>query len=135
MASTPNEPVLIGIHSQPVVDSQNVLFQHKTTAPQVRQRYNTLLAQAKQNGWFDAIVTNEHGQICEGCITNIIIQKNGTCYTPAIKCGLLPGIMRDHLIDNHMITETILSIEDLHSADKIWLCNAVIGKIEARLAL
>ena len=72
---------------------------------------------------------NEKKEVTEGSFTNIFIKKDGLYYTPPIECGLLPGIYRDHLLDdeNFKTIEKKLKISDLKSADEVYLCNSVRG--------
>ena len=42
------------------------------------------------------------GFISEGAVSNIFFIKNGIIFTPKIKCGLLPGIVRDFIIQNSL---------------------------------
>jgi para-aminobenzoate synthetase/4-amino-4-deoxychorismate lyase len=55
--------------------------------------------------------------------------------TPQIGCGLLPGVLRGELVEAGAIREAILSLDDLHAADTIWLINSVRGWRECTLNL
>jgi para-aminobenzoate synthetase/4-amino-4-deoxychorismate lyase len=77
--------------------------------------------------YFDVIFTNKKGEITEGAISNIFIEKKGKLYTPPIHCGLLNGIMRKQIIKKRKAKEKVLKIEDLVSAENIYLTNSVRG--------
>lgn len=113
------------------IDSNNPLLQHKTTR---RTLYDQAFAEARSQGFADAIFTNEHGHITEGAIHNIFVRHGSQWRTPPISAGLLPGVFRRHLLEAHPeIIETSLTAADLRTADEIWLTNAVRGIRKATL--
>jgi para-aminobenzoate synthetase/4-amino-4-deoxychorismate lyase len=57
----------------------------------------------------------------------VFIEKDGQWFTPPVACGLLPGVYRRHLLDTGRATERTLQLQDLLSADAIYICNAVRG--------
>ncbi len=97
---------------------------HKTTQ---RHIYDAAHRQAQESGCADAIFFNEDRQLTEGAIHNIIVVKDGVKKTPALHCGVLPGVYRDHLLRTTGLLETTLTLEDLLMADEIFLCNSVRG--------
>lgn len=54
--------------------------------------------EAKQNGFDEAILLNEHGFVAEGSGENIFMVTNGRILTPPIGAGILPGITRDSIM-------------------------------------
>jgi len=106
------------------VNSKDVFLYHKTTN---RNFYDEAYKKCQEQGLADIIFTNELGEITEGCISNIVIKKNGIYYTPPVSCGLLAGVYRQNLLDKKKVVEKKLYIQDLHEADKIFLCNSVRG--------
>jgi len=124
--------VLIDFADCPIDTTSPWVF-HKTTR---RKIYNLAYEQACTKGLFDVIFANERGEITEGCISNIFILKDGCYYTPPLRCGLLDGIMRRHILENQAslpVQESVLFRQDLLQADKIYLCNSVRGILPARL--
>lgn len=114
----------VAIAPERVHSSDRFLF-HKTTN---RDRYNRLLAEARANGLEDYIFVNERGEVTEGAIHNVFIESNGCLYTPPLDCGLLPGVFREHLLGtNPLALERILTVQNLFSADRVFLCNAIQG--------
>jgi len=122
---------IVVLASEKVNSSDRSLY-HKTTN---RQFYDDKLHQYKAaNNCFDVIFLNEREELTEGSYTNLFIEKDGQLYTPQLSCGVLPGIYRQHLLDNGKAQEKILSRDDLLKADKIFLANSVRGLVEVRLS-
>jgi len=112
--------------------SQPWLF-HKTTR---RNVYDNAYEKANSAGLFDVIFCNERGEVTEGCITNIIIRKDNTYYTPPLTCGLLDGVMRKQLLHTNArvrVIEKTLHKSDILKADAVFICNSVRGVIPARI--
>jgi para-aminobenzoate synthetase/4-amino-4-deoxychorismate lyase len=106
-------------------DSAGVYLRHKTTH---RALYDQQFAEARAEGFDEVIFTNERGEITEGAISNIFIEKDGMLLTPPLSCGVLPGIYRRHLLETHAnVKERVLTIDDLKAADAVFLCNSVRG--------
>jgi len=54
--------------------------------------------------------------------------KDGRWFTPPASCGLLPGVYRRYLLETRPdIAQRVLTLDDLRSADAVYLCNAVRG--------
>ncbi len=128
---TPVLPVKIHL-SDKRVSSANKLLRHKTTA---RTLYDDELTAGRKKGFFETIFFNERGELTEGCISNILVEKNGVCYTPPVSCGLLPGVYRKYLLTSKVspTEEKVLFEEDLLNADSIYLINSVMKTVPAVL--
>ena len=71
---------------------------------------------------------NLRGEVTEGAISNVFIEKDGRWSTPPIECGLLAGVYRRHLLETRPeIEERVLYLDDLRNADAIYIANAVRG--------
>ena len=81
----------------------------------------------------EVIFFNENDELCEGSFTSIFIEKDGKLFTPKLSSGLLPGVLRLSLIDKKDILETKLYLEDLRSADQIFVGNSLRGLMAAKL--
>lgn len=81
----------------------------------------------------EVIFLNERGEVCEGTITNVIAKIDGIWRTPPISSGCLPGVYRQSLLDNGRVTESVLTLDDLKTADEIRLCNSLRAEVRARL--
>lgn len=86
---------------------------------------------ALKNGFDEAIFLNINDKISEGSYTNIFFIKNKIIYTPSISCGILPGIMREKIIDLIHKSNLTLEIgefnkEDLFNSDEIFITNSLM---------
>lgn len=112
------------------VDSGEVFLYHKTTHHAAYEA-----ARAARPDCDDVILFNARGEITESTIANIVIEaEGGRLLTPALDCGLLPGVMRADLIAQGKIAEACLLREDLARARRFWLINSVRGWIETEWA-
>jgi branched-chain amino acid aminotransferase len=85
---------------------------------------------AKKNKLDDAILLNVFGRVCESAIANIFIIKDQKIITPSLSEGCVAGIMRQWLLEkssfqNFNIEEKNLSVEELLSADELFLTNSI----------
>src|SRR6476469_6391614 len=113
------------------VDEKDALFLHKTTR---RQFYDREMERQKEaTGCDEVVFVNKKGELTEGTRTNLFIEHDGRLFTPALTCGLLPGTLREELIDlpRAAASEAVLSLADLARADRIYLGNSVRGLIRA----
>ena len=114
------------------INADDVFLYHKTTN---RDFYNQELKTAREEGFFDIIFTNTMGELTEGAITNIFILKKDKLYTPPLHCGLLGGVLRQHLLMEKGVEEKILFPKDIQDADKIYIGNSVRGLMEVNVSL
>jgi para-aminobenzoate synthetase/4-amino-4-deoxychorismate lyase len=125
--SPPGDPNRIGrvrIAAERTDPADRMLY-HKTTH---RLLYNWAFEQAKRDGFDDVIFLNLKGEVTEGAISNVFVVKDGRWFTPPVECGLLPGVYRRHLLETRPeIEERVVHLDDLRTADAIYLCNAVRG--------
>lgn len=106
-------------------DPADPMLYHKTTH---RPLYGPAFEQAARDGFDDVLFLNERGEVTEGAISNIFIEKDGRWATPPIACGLLAGVFRRHqLVTRPEIEERVLTLDDLRDADAVYLTNAVRG--------
>ena len=81
----------------------------------------------------EVIFLNAKGQLCEGSFTSLFIQKGGALLTPALSCGLLPGVLRQDFIETGQASEAKLTLSDLETADKVFVGNSLRGLMPATL--
>jgi para-aminobenzoate synthetase/4-amino-4-deoxychorismate lyase len=106
-------------------DPADRMLYHKTTQ---RQLYAFEHARAVELGYNDALFLNLRGEVTEGAISNVFVEKDGRWFTPPVECGLLAGVYRRHLLETRPeIEERVLFLDDLRTADAIYLANAVRG--------
>lgn len=84
----------------------------------------------QSSGFNEAIFFNELGNLCEGCTSNIFIVKNKNIYTPPVKDGLLPGVVRNWVIKNFQVKEARITKEELLNSDEVFLTNSLVGVIK-----
>ena len=120
-------PALVAVTRERVDSTEPFLF-HKTTCRDLFER-----ERQAHPGCYDVIFLNERDELAEGSYNNIVVSLQGELLTPALPCGLLPGVLRGELLDSGAIREAILTLDDLHRADKVWLINSVRGWRECQL--
>ncbi len=119
------------IISDEVLDSDDYLLRHKTTA---RSRYDRALqALANCPEVFDVIFLNSRGEVCEGARSNVFVERNGVLITPPQECGLLPGVLRRNLLDSGRAVEQMLFLEDLLGNAQVYLGNALRGLVPVQV--
>jgi len=86
---------------------------------------------AQKNQFDEAIFLNTDGHLSEGTFTNLFWVKDGVVRTPAVSCGILPGILREKVIG--LIHDLAIPLEIgafpgevLPAADEIFLTNALM---------
>lgn len=88
--------------------------------------------EANLSGFDEALLLNTQGKLCEGSMSNIFFVKNGRIHTPAVKCGLLPGIIRQLVIEkiapfmNMEVLQDEYGEMQLFEADEAFITNSVI---------
>ena len=79
---------------------------------------------AHDRGFSEGLFANTLGQISEGTGTNVFVVKDGDVLTPPVSSGCLAGITRELLLEWGLATEAALSLEDLESADEVFLTSS-----------
>lgn len=103
---------------------------HKTTQ---RQIYDAARA-ALSTGVDELLFLNQRDELCEGTITNLFLRgETGPWLTPAIGAGLLPGILRQHLLETGAAHEAMLTLDDLRGAAQVAVGNSLRGLIAAEV--
>ncbi len=126
-----NNPSWTVVLADEVLDADDYLLRHKTTA---RCRYDQALARLTERPEiFDAIFFNSRGEVCEGARSNVFIERDGQLLTPPLACGLLPGVKRRQLLESGRAIERVLTRDDLVSASRLYVANALRGLVEVGL--
>jgi para-aminobenzoate synthetase/4-amino-4-deoxychorismate lyase len=113
-------------------DPADAMLYHKTTH---RPLYAPAFEQAVGEGFDEVLFLNLRGELTEGAISNVFVEKDGCWSTPPVECGLLPGVFRRHLLAARPeIGERVLTLDDLRRADAVYLANAVRGLRRATIA-
>jgi branched-chain amino acid aminotransferase len=88
---------------------------------------NTLLLErAHSEGFDDALLVNEKGELAECTSANVFVVRAGKVLTPPLSSGCLPGVTREVLLEvapqaGIEITEQVLTTDDLSSADEVFI--------------
>ncbi|SNS96245.1 para-aminobenzoate synthetase / 4-amino-4-deoxychorismate lyase [Noviherbaspirillum humi] len=124
-------PVKVMLAKAPV-DLPPLFLRHKTT---VRAPYDAAWREAEAHGAFDQLFFNTRGELTEGGRSNLFLKLDGRWYTPPLQAGLLPGVMRQALLADPAwaARERTLTLEDLRRAERIVVCNALRGALDAML--
>jgi 4-amino-4-deoxychorismate lyase len=111
------------------LDANDPLLRHKTTR---RAVYDAARAEFLREEADEVVLLNQHGEVCEGTITNVFVDAgNGVLLTPPLRCGLLPGVLRGELLESRKAKEAVLIEEDLRRANAIFVGNSLRGLIRA----
>ena len=120
------------IFSDKNTDSNSPYLFHKTT---LRKLYDDERDHAVAKGYYEVLFMNEKGEVTEGSYTNIFLQKDGKLITPPVLSGLLPGVLRNHLLQKYpeFVEEASFNRQDIEQADALYVGNSVRGLVRVRL--
>lgn len=87
---------------------------------------------AAEKGLDEAIVLNSHGLLCDASKANLFLIMENSILTPALHQGCVNGVMRRYVIEEakrkgYTLKQAEVSIEDLQSAEEVFLTNALQG--------
>ncbi len=116
----PTGPIRVRLASQPMPAPDEFIW-HKTTRRHAYQPF------AAAPGCFDTLLFNRQGELTEFTIGNVAIELDGQWVTPPLSCGLLPGVMRESLLQSGSLTERVVTLNDLAHASGLALINSVRG--------
>lgn len=111
------------IYPEPLAEAGTWRCTCKTTA---RAHYDRAVAWAEASGADEALVLNARGEVMEGARSNVFIRRGDMLVTPPLASGGLGGVMRQWLVAKGA-REQVLTPEDLHAAEAVYLTNAVRG--------
>ncbi|QYF95982.1 aminodeoxychorismate synthase component I [Massilia sp. PAMC28688] len=118
--------------AQGATSADDLFLRHKTS---IRTRYDEAWRAAEAQGAFDALFFNERGELTEGGRSNVFVRLAGRWYTPPLSCGVLPGVMRAHVLADPawQASERVITASMLAQAEELMVCNALRGPLKARL--
>ncbi len=112
--------------------SSDIWLRHKTTR---RAIYDQARAELP-DGVDELLFLNERDELCEGTITNLFVEtEDGRLLTPPVAAGLLPGILREEMVETGRATEAVLTLHELAAGRRVWMGNSLRGLIPARVIL
>ena len=85
-----------------------------------------MLSEARSKGFGNALVADAMGKVAETATANVFMVKDGEVFTPIANGTFLAGITRARHMSNLSadgmnVHETVLSFEDFHEADEVFL--------------
>ncbi|MEZ5229868.1 MAG: aminotransferase class IV [Acidimicrobiales bacterium] len=110
------------------VSSTDPALRHKTTQRHVYDHHRSQHPEADE-----VILWNERGEVTETTIGNIVIERNGWLVTPPLSSGLLPGTFRAELLAHDKIVEGVVTVDELATADALFMINAIRGWVPLEL--
>jgi para-aminobenzoate synthetase/4-amino-4-deoxychorismate lyase len=123
----PAAPARVALSSRRVSRRDPTLF-HKTTR---RGTYDA--ARAERPELLDVLLANEEDEVTEFTIGNVVVELDGAQVTPPRDAGLLAGVMRGALLARGEVVERPVRVADLARARRLWLVNAVRGRVPVSL--
>lgn len=87
---------------------------------------------ATASGVQERFFLNTKGQLCEGTVSNLFFVRKNKIYTPQLSCGLLPGILREYVLENFDVAEAVIYPEELMYYDECFVTNSLMGVMPVR---
>jgi para-aminobenzoate synthetase/4-amino-4-deoxychorismate lyase len=122
-------PLKLAISRYPltsIVQQTDIKTAHRDFYDGERERIGTLV------GADEVLFLDAEGQLKEGSFTSLFIQDGDRLLTPRGP-GLLPGILRAELLDTGQAVEANISLDDLSTADAVFMGNSLRGLMPAIL--
>lgn len=83
--------------------------------------------EALDGGGDEAVMLNTDGQLACAAAANLFWIEGGRIFTPALSCGVLPGLARARLMASVPVEEVAANRTALESAEAVFLTNSLIG--------
>ncbi len=81
----------------------------------------------------EAILLNEHQQVASAARANLFWRRGERLYTPAHEAGCRRGVTRGFILQRREVQEGNYGLNDLLSADEIFLTNSMKGIVSVQL--
>lgn len=129
IAATP-VPVSLVLAERPFLHAHSPFVRHKTT-----RRAHYEVAERTLPGVFDTLLWNDDGELTECIRGNVALRFEGeqAWLTPALDCGLLPGIGRQVALTEGRVREAVIPVSALSAVREIAFLNSLRGWLPARL--
>jgi branched-chain amino acid aminotransferase len=88
---------------------------------------------AKQNGFDEAILLNESGQVAEASTCNVFMVRRGKLITPPVTANVLEGITRDSIVElaqrelGLQVVERPIARSELYVCDELFFTGTAVG--------
>lgn len=119
--AVPVAKIMAAVDSMPV-DPSDVFLYHKTSNRTLYKEARARFANAD-----DVILVNPSGEVTETTIGNLVVEIDGTWWTPPVAAGLLPGSYRAELIATDRLSERTITVAELKGASRLARVNALRG--------
>ena len=91
--------------------------------------------ESQKHNAFEPVFYNKDGIITECAIRNIFYIKKNILFTPSIDLGILPGVMRDTIIDiakslDMQVKETYIKYSKINTMEESFISSTGIGLLE-----
>jgi branched-chain amino acid aminotransferase len=103
------------------------------------QYLNSVLAkiEATHAGYEEAILLDQHGNVCEGTGENVFVVKDGVIATPPPSASILGGISRSAVMQiardrGHTVVERDIARAELSLADEVFLTGTAAELVPVR---
>ncbi len=128
LAPLPDRPLRVGLAGDPV-DAGDPFLRHKTTK---RARWDAGAHEATARGLDDLLFVNRDGFLTESTRANLFVEHGGRLLTPALRHGLLPGLLRREWIEAGRAIEADLRPQDLVGTE--WFLGNSLRGLQAATA-
>ena len=116
------------------LDAGDMWLRHKTSNRSLYDEDRATFCSGDMPQFDELIYRNQRDELCEGTITSFFVDDgSGILKTPPLECGLLPGILREKLLQNDKAVEAVLTLDDARRAEGVFLGNSLRGLILAEL--
>lgn len=103
--------------------SSDPVCRHKSTS----YLFNLLVKRyAQHKGFWDGLIVNEKGHVCETSTANLLFLKGSKLYTPAKDCGLLWGTTLEFLKRRLPIEEAYIDLQKVEDYDCVMVLNSLV---------
>lgn len=114
--------------TEPLAEAHSEFVRFKTSRRQHYERW----APKEQHIW-DVLLWNEAGEITEGTRGNVAALMDGQWITPALTCGLLPGIGRQVALAQGRVVEGVVRLSDVPRVQQWAFINSLRGWMPAQM--
>jgi branched-chain amino acid aminotransferase/4-amino-4-deoxychorismate lyase len=83
--------------------------------------------EARAAGGDEAVMLNTRGELACAAAANLFWIRDGRVFTPALGCGVLPGLARARLMATVDVKEVVAGPEALGAAEAVFITNSLVG--------
>lgn len=125
LADTP-ATVRLQLAGSPLQEADSEFVRHKTTRRAHYDHFTPTDAHV-----FDTVLWNVQGEVTECTRGNLALLLDGRWVTPALGCGLLPGVGRAQCLAQGRVVEAVVLLSDLPRVQAMKFVNSLRGWIDA----